>query len=108
LVSQFPKPLLQLPKVHVPLEQLSVAPAKSQTLPQLLQLVVVVSGVSQPLLAVPSQFPKPGSHEPSVQVPVPQLSAALVRAHATLQPPQWVSELSAVSQPLAALPSQFP
>lgn len=55
-----------------------------------------------------SQFPKPLSQLPSVQVPVAQLSLPLVSAHAELHAPQWVKELSAVSQPLAALPSQSP
>jgi hypothetical protein len=108
LVSQFPKPLVHAPKVHVPLAQLSVAPAKSHRRLHPLQFVVVVSDASHPLLATPSQSPKFGSHAPSEHVPVEQLSAALVRAHVVLHAPQSVKVLSGVSQPLAAMPSQFP
>jgi hypothetical protein len=107
LVSQLPKPLVHAPKVHVPDGQVSVAPAKSHTLLQALQLLSVFSGASQPLDAMPSQLPKLGSHTPSEHVPVEQLSAALVRAHVVLHAPQSVSVLSGVSQPLAAMPSQF-
>jgi hypothetical protein len=43
-----------------------------------------------------------------VQVPVAQLSVALLNAQAVLHAPQCVSELSGVSQPLFALASQSP
>lgn len=55
-----------------------------------------------------SQLPNPLSQLPSVHVPVAQVSAPLARAHAVLHAPQWVSELSGVSQPLTGLPSQSP
>jgi len=39
---------------------------------------------------------------------VPQLAVAFAREQATAQPPQFVSDVSAVSQPFAAMASQFP
>lgn len=97
-----------MPKVQVPLAQVSVAPGKSQVEPQALQLLVLVSATSHPLLATKSQSPNPPLQVPRVQLPVAQDSPALARSHAVLQAPQCVSVLSWVSQPLAALPSQFP
>jgi hypothetical protein len=45
---------------------------------------------------------------PSVQVPVEHDSLAFARSQTAAQPPQLVSVLSPVSQPLAELPSQLP
>jgi hypothetical protein len=157
LLSQLPKPPLQVPRLQVPVLQLALAFGRvqatlqppqwalvlsgcSQVVPSLSQSalpegqldneqtppeqvrasltpqaalqapqwVLLVSGVSQPLLALPSQLPQPGLQAPRVQVPEPQLAAALVRLHVTLQPPQWVLLVSACSQPLASLASQLP
>jgi hypothetical protein len=74
--------------------------------PQPPQLPLVLRLVSQPLAALPSQFPKPALHEAMAHEPLAQVAVALVREHATPQPPQFASELSAVSQPLAGIPSQ--
>jgi hypothetical protein len=108
LLSQLPRPAVQLPKVHVPVAQLSVAPAKSQVALHALQLVVLVRGASQPVLARRSQSPKPPLQAPSAQVPVAQLSPAFARLQVAPHAPQSVVELSGVSQPLAALRSQLP
>jgi hypothetical protein len=74
--------------------------------PQLLKLVCVL--VSQPLAALPSQFAQPVLHAAISQVPVAQVAVAWARSHGTPQPPQFVKEVSAVSHPLALLPSQLP
>jgi len=63
--------------------------------------------VSQPLVLLPSQLPKFASHAPSVHVPVEHDSLALAKLHVTPQPPQFAKVLSAVSQPLFTLLSQF-
>jgi hypothetical protein len=65
LPSQLPKPALHVPSVHVPEEHDSAAFAKSHTAPHVPQLVFVVSLVSQPFAALPSQLPKPAAHEES-------------------------------------------
>src|SRR5688572_4874445 len=62
------------------------------------QCVSVRVDVSQPLGTAPSQFPKPGSHMTMSHVPEPQVSVALLRAHATPHPPQSVSVRVDVSQ----------
>lgn len=46
------------------------------------------TSASQPLLGMPSQSAKPGSHRTSVHVRVAQLSTAPGRLHSTPQPPQ--------------------
>lgn len=68
-------------------------------MPHAVQLPVVLSGASQPLDALKSQLPKPIAQLTSEHVPVEQLSVAFVSAQAVLHAPQWVRELSAVSQP---------
>jgi hypothetical protein len=70
-------------------------------------LLVVPSVVSQPLVALPSQLPKPVLQVPSVQVPVLQLALALARLHPTLQSPQSVVVVTLRSQPLSGLASQL-
>lgn len=94
---------------HVPLAQLSVLLGRLQTLPQVPQCEGEVSVfTSQPVDPRPSQFPKPGAHVPSVQVPLTQLSEAEARSQTSPQPPQSVSEASVlVSQPLEASASQL-
>jgi hypothetical protein len=44
---------------HIPLEQVAVALAREQVVPQAPQFESVLSGVSQPLLSLPSQLPQP-------------------------------------------------
>jgi hypothetical protein len=63
LPSQLPKPALHVPIAHEPLAHVAVALGREQLTPQPPQLLVVVRGVSQPLLMSPSQFPLPAVHE---------------------------------------------
>ena len=55
---------------------------------------------SHPLLGTPSQLEKPKEHDVSVHVPVAHVSDALGRLQLTLQPPQSVSVVKDLSQPL--------
>jgi hypothetical protein len=63
--------------------------------------------VSQPFVWFPSQLPKFVSHAVNVQVPVEHDSLALAKSQLTPHPPQLVSVVVDVSQPLFALPSQL-
>ena len=56
LPSQLPQPLLQLVSEQVPLAQLAVAWPRLHAVPQVAQSVSVVSEVSHPFAARPSQF----------------------------------------------------
>ena len=56
LLSQSPKPVLQAPRVQVPVAQLAAALGKLQATLQAPQSVVVFVGRSQPLPGSPSQF----------------------------------------------------
>ena len=104
--SQLPKPLEQLPSVHTPPGQLSVALSRAHTAPQLPQFVSVVVDASQPFMSLPSQLPEPGLHEAIEQAPVAHVAVAPVRLHGTPQPPQSVSVRSEVSQPVESVESQ--
>jgi hypothetical protein len=62
--------------------------------------------VSQPLVALVSQSPKPALHAPRAQLPARHAAAALAKAHARPHDPQFAGSLVvAASQPLVALPS---
>jgi hypothetical protein len=102
---QSPKPAAQLATPQTPPTQFGVPPAAEQTLPQAPQLVTLLSDVSQPLLAMPSQSAYPAAHD-GTQVPDGQLVVPLALVHVTPQAPQLVTLLSDASQPLPALPSQ--
>jgi hypothetical protein len=65
---------------------------------QVLQFVLVPSGVSQPA-SVGEQSAKPVLHEASWQLPVEQSSAPFTMSHGLRQAPQFVSVVSGVSQP---------
>ncbi len=106
--SQLPKPALHIPIVQTPAGQLAAAPGNAQPVPHPPQFVTVSSGVSQPLAMFPSQLPKPVLHIPNVHTPAGQVALARVNAQVVPQPLQFVVVLSAVSQPLVVLPSQFP
>jgi hypothetical protein len=108
LPSQLPQPLLQVSMRHVPVEQVAVALVREQVTPHPPQFVSVLSGVSQPLLSLPSQLPQPLLQVSMRHVPVEQVAVAFVREQATRQAPQSVSESRGVSQPSASMPSQFP
>jgi len=58
LLSQFPKPELQVPRVQLPVTQLALALARLHAAPQAPQLArLVLRFVSQPLPELPSQSP---------------------------------------------------
>jgi hypothetical protein len=107
--SQFPNPVLHA-MVQAPSEQPGEPFVPLHTVPQPPQFEALVSVlVSQPLLALPSQLPKPELHAPSVQVPLTHDSVALARSHSAPQAPQFARlVLVLVSQPLPELPSQSP
>jgi hypothetical protein len=108
LPSQSPNPVLhaiaQEPATHdgVPLVLLQDAAQA----PQWLSLVFVFT--SQPLLAIPSQSPKPLLHEAMAQDPVAQLAVALARLQGLAQAPQSASVVSCCSQPSEATALQLP
>jgi hypothetical protein len=91
---------LEVPHLLVPCEFVHASP-------QLAQLVSVPSAVSQPFRSVRSQSPKFALQLPILQVCVLQSAVAFVREHGVPQVPQFVSVLTAVSQPLSGLPSQL-
>ena len=70
IASQLRKPALQAPRPQAPVVHVDAALAKEQRTPQPPQLFTSVERtlVSQPLLAVPSQSPKPVVHEPTRQL----------------------------------------
>jgi hypothetical protein len=70
---------------------------------------VLFKFVSQPFVALLSQFPKPGSQVPSAQLLATQFADALAKLHCVLHPPQLSGSVCRFfSQPLAALASQLP
>ena len=106
--------------IHVP-EQSTVPVGHVQTLavhtlppeqmrPQAPQLRLSEARlVSQPLVVLLSQLPKPAVHVPSRQEPVTQVAVALGKTQGRPQPPQWLVLLEkSASQPLATLVSQSP
>src|SRR4029079_6708467 len=108
LVSQLPKPALQVPSVQLPPGQVSLAFARSHSTPQLPQLAVVVSEVSQPFPVLPSQSPRPGEQPEIPHVPFTQFGVPPVAEQMLPQVPQLVmSVLRVLSQPFVALPSQL-
>jgi hypothetical protein len=81
--------------------------ALGQTFPQLPQLVTVLSAVSQPFLGLLSQLPKP-LLQVGAQVLLVQLVLPWAFVQAVPQLPQFVTLVAKlISQPLAALASQF-
>lgn len=107
-VLQLPKLALQLIEQE-PSAQPGVPFALEQEVPQAPQLPTLVCVLtSQPLAATPSQLPNPGLQVPSVHDPDAHDSEALAKSQIAPQEPQLVSVVRLVSQPFAALPSQFP
>ena len=100
--------------VSDPQSRVQVPPAQKkpaeQALPQRPQCAALVAKLaSQPLLATPSQLPKPAAQLDTAQAPAVQTGVALARLHARPQPPQWARVVPVfTSQPLAALRSQLP
>jgi hypothetical protein len=69
----------------------------------------LLSAISQPFVALLSQFAKPAPQAPRAQVPVAQVAEALAKAQTRPQAPQLrTSVCVSTSQPFAALPSQLP
>ena len=97
-------------KLDVPatMTHASLACGRLQATLQPPQLVSVLSGRSQPLPAASSQSSQPASQLVTSQVPVPQLGLPCGVEQPRPHWPQFVSELSSVSQPLFLFPSQSP
>jgi hypothetical protein len=94
--------------VHWVPEHAGVPFCTAQTTPQpphAFTLFVVT--VSQPLVSVASQLPKPAAHVME-HAPPEQDGAPLFALHALPQAPQWDTFVAVlVSQPFAVFPSQF-
>jgi hypothetical protein len=104
---QLPNPGEHMPNVQTPVEQVSVAPGKSQSSPHAPQFASVLSGVSQPSAADPLQLPNPGSHIAIAQPPATHMPDAFAGSQNTPHPPQFASDVRvSISQPLEATPSQ--
>ena len=93
--------MLHTPAVHVALPLFVLQGALQP--PQCEMLVCVFA--SQPLFALPSQFPKPAL-QTMLHVPLPQLGVPFVELQALPQLPQWATVFKLTSQPFPALPSQ--
>lgn len=107
LPSQFEKPALHV-IWQAPVTQAAAPLVVLQALLQVPQFEVVVTLVSQPFVRFPSQFPKPALHT-MLHTPAVQVALPLVVLQGALQPPQCEMLLCVfASQPLFALPSQFP
>ena len=74
LPSQLAKPALQAPIAHTPVPHVALALAKLQRTPQPPQWFTSLPRtlVSQPLLAIKSQSPKPVVHAPTRQLDIAQ------------------------------------
>jgi hypothetical protein len=108
LMSQSSKPGAHVVTRHVPVEQSPEPLEGAQIEPQAPQSALVVSGVSHPFMSRPSQSPQRGEQLATSQVPLAQVESALFRAQVTPQPPQWLVEVNAVSQPSPSSPLQSP
>lgn len=108
LPSQLPKFALQV-GTHTPVVHVVEPLAFVQALPHVPQFDVEVFVLtSQPVDAMPSQFPNPVLHA-MVHAPSEQPGDPFVPLHTVPQPPQFEALVSVlVSQPLLALPSQLP
>jgi hypothetical protein len=88
LPSQLPQPELHEEIAHEPVEHVAVACAREHAVPHEPQWVSVFKFCSQPLLALPSQFPKPELQLEIAQLPVEHVAVAFAREQPTPQPPQ--------------------
>jgi hypothetical protein len=96
---QFPKPALHDATVQVPPVQAAVPFVTLQILPQVPQLfVLLVRLVSQPLLAMPSQLPKPALHEAIVHTPLTQAAVPLAELQVVPQVPQLPGSVAVFTQ----------
>ena len=107
LTQRPPQKVRPAPQVerHTPAEHTEPA---AHALPQRPQwALVLASGTSQPLVAAPSQSPKPALHEATVHAPDEQPAAALASEQAPPQRPQLDGVvLRLTSQPSVALALQ--
>lgn len=104
--SQLPQPELHAIE-HAPLTHVGAPAELLQTLPHAPQWFTFVTRfVSHPLPVSPSQLPQPLTHAANVHVPVAQEATAFGSEQATAHPPQSVSVLVPVSQPLFGFASQ--
>ena len=112
LAVQSPQPTSQGPDcVQLPVLHASPACGMSQDMPQPPQwarLVLVLTSQPFAVGVSLSQFAKFALQLMIAQLPVAQVAVALALLHDAPQAPQFVSELSCVSQPLSLLPSQSP
>jgi hypothetical protein len=87
--SQSPQPGKQLAIVHVPPSHLGVALARVHLAVQLPQWAVELSGVSQPVLSLPSQLPQPELHRVHLQSTCEYVLQLASGAHVIwVQPPE--------------------
>ncbi len=93
LPSQLAKPVSQVVSWHAPLVHADAPLEKRQVKPQAPQLLTLVSAVSQPLPALPSQSPKPALHW-NAQRPAQKGVALAGRAQALPQAPQFAGSLA--------------
>jgi hypothetical protein len=109
LASQFPKPALQAIEQE-PSAQPAVPFVLLHTVPQPPQFVVLVCVfVSQPLVRLPSQFPKFVLQEEIAHALETHAGVALAKLHTFPHVPQlFTLFVRFVSQPFAPLPSQLP
>jgi hypothetical protein len=108
IMLQSSKPAAQVVTRHMPLEQSPVPLEGAHTVPHDPQSVLVVSAVSHPLIARPSQSPQLRSHETTSHMPVSHDDVALGSEHTVAQAPQWSVVVSGCSQPSTGIPLQSP
>jgi hypothetical protein len=108
LPSQSAKPAVQITAQAPTAHAGTALGAPGQAWPQVPQCETATRvSVSQPLVALPSQSPKPASHEPTVHRLATQAAVALGGSQRVPQAPQAaVLVVVSASQPLAASPSQ--
>jgi hypothetical protein len=108
IMLQSSKPAAQVVTRHMPLEQSPVPLEGAHTVPHEPQSTLVVSGVSQPLIARPSQSPQLRSHDTISHVPVSHDEVALGSEQTEAHAPQWSVVVSGCSQPSTGIPLQSP
>jgi hypothetical protein len=108
--SQSPKPALHEAILHAPALHAAVAFGSEQRVPHAPQSSAeLLTSVSQPFAAVPSQLRNEPLHANEHVLPVHAGVAFAAVAQTFVQLPQCVaSDARFVSQPFAALPSQSP
>jgi hypothetical protein len=104
IASQLPRPSVHAATTQRPALHAAVAPMREHAVPHAPQCMAdVVRSVSQPLLASPSQSPRPVGHAPAQRPSVHNMPMGQVRPHA---PQLRGSAAMRTSQPVRALRSQ--